>query len=388
MRVGMVLHHLPAPGAGGVEGQVHDLCTGLLARGVQVRVVCRPSLYLPAPQVPLRPHVTAVADDETTPQSDTPFLRVWRTSQQLAEAEDWADFDIVHVQSHYGYHTGLRVAQMCGPRPALVSTFHLTAIGGMLRLQQLGFPQEPDLDRTQPAAVMEATLARVSDRCIAVSQQVQDDLTRGYGAAPGHIDVVYNAIDTDVFTPLPQVAARNCLGLDPTLRYVLYVGPFFGSRGQLLLDSLHYLDSDVRVLAVWPATGSSPPEDAGDWVIRVGYVPPEQLPLYYAAADLLAYPLVYTGFGLALLEASACGCVPVAFNLPPMTELVAETAWLVDEVNARAFARTINTALRHPDTLRKAAAGIRAAHGSRFALDHMVDQTLSVYETALKELPR
>jgi glycosyltransferase involved in cell wall biosynthesis len=384
MRVGVVMHHLPAPGAGGVEGQVHELCTGLMDRGVQVHVVCRPSLYLPAPRVPLWPYVTAVPDDRIPADSDTAFLTLWRTSRDLAAAADWASFDIVHVQSHYGYHTGLQVAQMSGPRPALVSTSHLTAIGGMLRLQELGFPQEPDLDQTQPATVMEATLARIADRCIAVSQQVQDDLTRGYGAAPERVSVVYNGIDTDVFAPLPAGWARSRLGLDPALRYVLYVGPFFGSRGRMLLDSLPDLDADVRVLAIWPPNGSSPPDGAGDRLICVGYVPRVQLPLYYAAADLLAYPLLYTGFGLALLEASACGCVPVAFNLRPMTEVVAQSAWLVDQINAHAFAATVNRALRDPDTRRKAAAGIGAARESRFTRDHMVDHTLRVYEAALE----
>jgi glycosyltransferase involved in cell wall biosynthesis len=59
------------------------------------------------------------------------------------------------------------------------------------------------------------------------------------------------------------------------------------------------------------------------------------MPIYYSAAELLAYPLVYTGFGLSLLEASACGCVPVAFRLPPTTELVSDTAWLVDDITRR-----------------------------------------------------
>lgn len=81
---------------------------------------------------------------------------------------------------------------------------------------------------TQPAAAMEGTLARVSDHCIAVSEQVPDDFTGGYGAANERISVVYNGIDTDLFSPSPPADAPHKLGLDPTLRYVLYVGPFFG----------------------------------------------------------------------------------------------------------------------------------------------------------------
>ena len=383
----MVLHHLPGPGAGGLEGQVHDLCTGLLARGVQLTVVCRPTLYLPAQQVPLRVHVHAVAGDLTPGELDNPFLGMWRTSRDLSLAEDWAAYDVVHLQSHFGYHTALRLAQMSGPRPALVTTFHLTALGGLLRLQELGFPPEPDLAMTQPAAIMEATLARLSDRSIAVSQQVKNDLVLGYGAAPEQVSVVYNGIDTDLFTPIPRAQARAQLGIDPALRYVLYVGPFFGSRASMLLDSLTYLDSDVRVLTIWPSASSNHhSEHIDDRLIPIGYVPRERMPLCYAAADLLAYPLLYTGFGLTLLEASAGGCVPVAFNLPPVNEVLPDTAWLVDQITPQAFGSAINAALRDPETPRKAEAGIHAARAHRFSRERMIDQTLAVYETALSRL--
>jgi glycosyltransferase involved in cell wall biosynthesis len=379
----VVLHHLPAPGAGGLEGQVHDLCCGLLERGIDVRVVCRPSLYLPAPDVPLQGRVTAPAVVEPPAEYASPFLQMWDTSRELAEAEELTAYDVVHVQSHYGLHAALRVVSESRPRPALVTTFHLTAIGGMLRLQQLGLPQEPDLLMTQPAAVMEATLARLSDHSIVVSQQVRDDVTAGYGAAADRVSVVYNGIDTEVFTPWPRQEAQARVGLDPALRYVLYVGPLFGFRGRTLLDCLPFLDPDVRVLKIWPPTGPDQPPPTGIGLIHVGYVPHDEMPLYYSAAELLAYPLVYTGFGLSLLEASACGCVPVAFRLPPTTELVSDTAWLVDDITPQAFAATINSALRDPETLQKARDGIHLARSAQFGRNRMVDQTLAVYEAAV-----
>jgi D-inositol-3-phosphate glycosyltransferase len=362
---------------------VHDLCSGLLERGIDVRVVCRPSLYLPAPDVPLHGRVTALPAAASQAEHATPFLELWQTSRELAEAEELTAYDVVHVQSHYGYHAALRVVRESRPRPALVTTFHLTALGGMLRLHELGLPQEPDLLMTQPAAVMEGTLARVSDHSIVVSHQVREDLITAYGAAPDCVSVVYNGIDTDVFTPRPRDKARAKLGLDPALRYVLYVGPLFGLRGRILLDCLPFLDSDVRILMIWPSAEGDQQPTAEGRLVPVGYVPQGEMPLYYSAAELLAYPLVYTGFGLSLLEASACGCVPVAFRLPPATELVAETAWLVDDISPRAFAETINAGLHDPATGRKARDGIALARSAQFGRDRMVDETVRAYEAAI-----
>jgi D-inositol-3-phosphate glycosyltransferase len=360
----------------------------LLERGIDVRVVCRPNLYLPAPDVPLQGRVTALAAATPPAEHTTPFLQMWNTSRELAEAEELTAYDVVHVQSHYGYHAALRVVRESRPRPALVTTFHLTALGGMLRLQELGLPQEPDLLMTQPAAVMEATLARVSDHSIVVSHQVRKDLTKGYGAAPDCVSVVHNGIDTDAFTPRPREEARASLGLDPGLRYVLYVGPLFGLRGRTLLGCLPFLDSDVRILMIWPSDELELPPAAGGRLVPVGYVPREDMPLYYSAAELLAYPLVYTGFGLSLLEASACGCVPVAFRLPPATELVPETAWLVDEISPQAFAETIKAALRDPATGQKARDGIALARSPQFGRDRMIDQTVAAYDAALRAAAR
>jgi D-inositol-3-phosphate glycosyltransferase len=367
---------------------VHDLCSGLLERGIDVRVVCRSSLYLPAPDVPLQKRVTAPPVVEPPAEYASPFLQMWQTSRELGEAEELTAYDVVHVQSHYGFHAALRVVAGPSPRPALVTTFHLTALGGMQRLQELGLPQEPDLLMTQPAAVMEATLARLSDHSIVVSHQVRDDVTTGYGAAPERVSVVYNGIDTELFTPRPRHEARARLGLAPALRYVLYVGPLFGFRGRTLLDCLPFLDPDVRVMMIWPAAGPDQPPPTGGRLVHVGYVPHDEMPHYYSAAELLAYPLVYTGFGLSLLEASACGCVPVAFGLPPTTELVSDTAWLVDDITPQAFAETINTALRHPKTLQKARDGIHLARSARFGRDRMVDQTLAAYNAAIRAVRR
>ena len=97
---------------------MHDLCSGLMERGIDVRVVCRPSLYLPASDVPLQGRVTALPAAEPPAQHDTPFLQLWHTSRELYKAEELTAYDVVHIQSHYGFHAALHVVGRSGPRPA------------------------------------------------------------------------------------------------------------------------------------------------------------------------------------------------------------------------------------------------------------------------------
>ena len=48
----------------------------------------------------------------------------------------------------------------------------------------------------------------------------------------------------------------------------------------------------------------------------LGFVPIETLRVFYCAAEAFAFPTLYEGFGLAPLEAMACGAPVVASDLP------------------------------------------------------------------------
>src|SRR5690606_9698193 len=62
---------------------------------------------------------------------------------------------------------------------------------------------------------------------------------------------------------------------------------------------------------------------AGREVVEVGTVPEAEMAAWYAAADVLAFPSVKEGFGLAALEAMAAGVPVVTSDLPVFRE------WLV-----------------------------------------------------------
>lgn len=58
----------------------------------------------------------------------------------------------------------------------------------------------------------------------------------------------------------------------------------------------------------------------------VGYVPEEEKPLWYQAADLFVYPSLYEGFGLPVAEAMACGVPVVTSNISSLPEVVGNDA--------------------------------------------------------------
>ena len=61
----------------------------------------------------------------------------------------------------------------------------------------------------------------------------------------------------------------------------------------------------------------------------------QELVLLYNAASLFAFPSLYEGFGLPLLEAMACGTPIIAANNSSIPEVVGDAALLIETKDAR-----------------------------------------------------
>ncbi len=69
-----------------------------------------------------------------------------------------------------------------------------------------------------------------------------------------------------------------------------------------------------------------------------GYVPSDELPSGTTPADLFAYPSLYEGFGLPVLEAQACGAPVLTSAASALPEAAGDGALLVDPTDVEAIA--------------------------------------------------
>ena len=68
-------------------------------------------------------------------------------------------------------------------------------------------------------------------------------------------------------------------------------------------------------------------------VIFTGFIPEEEKPFLIAAAKVFAYPSLYEGFGIPVLEALACGIPTVTSNISSLPEVAGEAALTIDPYN-------------------------------------------------------
>ena len=114
-------------------------------------------------------------------------------------------------------------------------------------------------------------------------------------------------------------------------------------------------------------------------VIFTGYVPDEDLPLLYNAAELFVFPSLYEGFGLPPLEAMACGTPVVCSNAASLPEVVGDAALMIDPYDVKAIAQAIFDVLSKPSLRGKLKAkGLRRA--ASFSWRETAKRTLQVYE--------
>ncbi len=122
-------------------------------------------------------------------------------------------------------------------------------------------------------------------------------------------------------------------------------------------------------------------EGPGD-IVMTGSLTPEELDVVYRAADVFAYPSLYEGFGLPVLEAMVRGIPAVASNTSSLPEVTSDAALGVNPRSVREIATAIASLCRDVELAERLAARGRT-QAERFGWDETARQTIEVYERVL-----
>ena len=79
----------------------------------------------------------------------------------------------------------------------------------------------------------------------------------------------------------------------------------------------------------------------GDQVRFLGFVSPQELQALYHYCHAVAFPSLYEGFGMPVLEAFQAGRPLACANIPVLTDIVQDAALLFDPANANDMAQAI-----------------------------------------------
>jgi len=239
---------------------------------------------------------------------------------------------------------------------------------------------------------------KMSDMVTAVSEQTRKECIRDYKVLPHKIKVVHNGIDIERFTAYPsnnEIRKQFHLGDCPI---VLYVGVFcIRKRLHNLLYAMRMVVEEVpdaKLLIVGGGRGYEgelgrlvDELNLENVVLFAGKVPNEQLPKYYACADVVALPSSYEGLPIVILEAMAMGKAVVASNVSGNPDAIRDgvTGFLIEKDNIRQFAEKIIFLLLNEDVRQQIGKAARKRIEESFSWDKIAQEYETLYRSIIAD---
>jgi glycosyltransferase involved in cell wall biosynthesis len=254
----------------------------------------------------------------------------------------------------------------------------------------------PDLTHDSFAQFFHSNIGRAfraADHVIAVSEYSRQDVLKAFHIDEDRISSIHEAV-SPLFSREAQTddeAHLSALKLKPG--YILSVGA---------LDRRKNLSGLLDAYALLSKAGSAPPlaivggasgdsfdlasairsRTLGEKVRPLGRVPDELLARLYSQAALLAFPSLYEGFGLPVVEAMAAGTPVVTSDASSLPEIAGDAALLVDPTDATALSEAMRRLLEDGE-LRMELIRRGRAWVERFSLKNHGDQLLALYRRVL-----
>lgn len=239
---------------------------------------------------------------------------------------------------------------------------------------------------------------RKSDHVITVSEYSKRDIARTYGVRENKITVTHEGAGPNFF-PRDKAVAKEELARRYGIKgdFVLYLGRLQARKNLLTLVNafarVHKSGRGVPhklVLAgikdsmFGPVLSRIQQLRLERSVLMPGYIADEDVPLFYSAADLFAYPSFFEGFGLPVVEAMACGTAVITSRNSSLEEVAGDAALLVEPSDEISIADTLTRALEDDELrIRLGQAGL--ARSKQFSFRNTARGTMAVYEQILGE---
>lgn len=246
--------------------------------------------------------------------------------------------------------------------------------------------------RTLGMRVLVPLAVRRSHRVIVPSESTRRDVIELLRAPAERIDVVPEGFGANTAPAALDVAeARTSLDLEER-RVVLSLSAKRPHKNlPALIRALAIIPAERRPVLLLPGYPTwHEPElrelartlDVSDWLRFLGWVPSAQLEAMWSIADAFAYPSLYEGFGLPVLEAMARGVPVVSSNSSSLPEVAGDAALLFDPHDERAIASALERVLFDPEeAARLALAGRERAR--LFTWERTASMTIASYERAV-----
>ena len=204
----------------------------------------------------------------------------------------------------------------------------------------------------------------------------------------GQVLSIPNPIDTTLFVPNAKTQAKQQLGLDPTMRYVLFgaVNSATPAKGmKYLLEADRQLMGQNIQYLVLGRNGKLIIDQLTHKGVELGFVNDDkQKALIYNAADVFVTPSLEENLPNMIMEAMACGTPCVGFNVGGIPEMIDHqvNGYVAHYKDAKDLAEGIKWVLASEDDL---GAKARQKVLTAYSEEKVANQFIELYKSLLNQ---
>ncbi|MCK4730632.1 MAG: glycosyltransferase family 4 protein [Candidatus Aenigmarchaeota archaeon] len=388
----MFAKYLPVHITGGMEIHIQELVNGLIKRGYKVTLITAPH-----PQGIEKEKKENLTIHYVKNKPKYTREKFYRESARLFERLNKEEsFDIVHSQSTLacGY------ARYCKKTAPLILTSHGTMLNEIKALLRRNFSIKSFLTLPTPLKIYlldEPIIYKKTEKIIAVSNELKEDIERQYKVPKGKLVVIPNGIDIDRFKPMEVDDLKKKYNLTDE-KVILSIGRIDKQKGfHLLLKIFPDILKEYNNIKLF-IVGTGPYlHDLKEMTIKLnilgkviftGRVSDGDLLKYYNLADIFAFStLRMEGLPLVVPEAMACEKPVIASRIGGITSVIDNNkdGILIETGNLKELKGKVLEVLGDEELARKLGKNARKKVVERFGLDRMINDTVKVYEEVIEK---
>jgi glycosyltransferase involved in cell wall biosynthesis len=282
----------------------------------------------------------------------------------------------IHILRTHQYHANLygRLAGVLAGVPVIIPTYH----------NLYNSPNKPKCHRR----LINYLLSIVSDKLVAVSGAVANDIMVYDKVQPNKVKIIYNGIEINRFKKdILKEDIRKELGL-PFSTIVGTVGRLTEQKGHKFLIEAA---SGIEGVCVAIAGDGHLRKELMDLAKRLkvnclfmGMLSPEKVPKFLKSLDIFCFPSLWEGFGIALIEAMASGLPIIASDIPPHREVLGDAGVYFPQGNVSALSYNINQLIENK-TLREMLGEMAKERAELFSIEKTVKEYEKLYNEILNK---
>jgi glycosyltransferase involved in cell wall biosynthesis len=282
------------------------------------------------------------------------------------------------------YHAMAFVAPLLLMKPMVVTVYDLSF---------MRYPERLTASRRLYLRMFTELTCKRAKRITVISHSTKQDLVDLLDIPAAKIDVTHLGYDRELIRPLsPEVIAafKQQKGLPE--RFWFYLGTIEPRKNLVtLIEAYARLPQNERLPLVlgggkgWMTEAVYEAVERyglSDMISFVGFVPTEEMALWYNSAEVFVYPSVFEGFGLPVLEAMACGTPVITSNVSSLPEVAQGAGLCLPPHDIAVWTETLQR-VYHDSAWREEAAHKGLAKAQQFDWAHTAQATINSYRHAL-----